>query len=128
MPVVDLEATADAFCDAQPVGAVAWAGLDGETRPRPGLFVARVVGPAVDRRVPSGRWCVWRARPADPLEGKVVLVERPDVADPELGEYVVRIFETERTASDDGGWRPVVRLEPDSTDPTFGPIVLDEEA
>jgi len=79
-------------------------------------------------RIQNGAWCLWRANPGGTRQGKVVLAQHRDIDDPELGGgYTVKVYESEKVATDDGGWRhAVVRLKPDSDDPTFEPIVLED--
>jgi len=93
----------------------------------PGLFVARVEGEAMNRRIPSGAWCVFRLAPARPRDGQVVLAVHQDVRDPELGgTATLRIYENAAQAHDDGSWEPGVVLRPASTDASFRPFVLGE--
>ena len=129
VPVVPLKVAAGAFSDAQDAfdGDWRWVVLGGRTPAGPGLFVAQVVGESMNRRIPNGAWCVWRANPTGTRQGKVVLAQHRDIADPELGgRYTVKVYESEKVATDDGGWRhAVVRLKPDSSDPVFQPIVLE---
>ena len=128
VPVVPLEAAAGAFSEVQGLeGEWEWVALDSRRKPAPGLFVAKVVGESMNRRIPNGAWCLWRANPGDTRQRKVVLAQHRDIDDPELGgRYTVKIYESEKVATDDGGWRhAVVRLMPDSDDPAFKPIVLE---
>ncbi len=129
VPVVPLKAAAGAFSEAQGLeGDWDWVALDGRTKPAPGLFVAQVVGESMNQRIPNGAWCLWRANPGGTRQGKVVLAQYCDIDDPELGgRYTVKVYESEKVATDDGGWRhAVVRLKPDSDDPAFEPIVIED--
>ena len=103
-----------------------WVAIEGRTKPATGLFVAQVVGESMNRRIPNGAWCIWRANPAGTRQGKVVLAEHRDIDDPEFGgRYTAKIYESEKVKIDDGEWRhSVIRLKPDSDDPLFEPIVL----
>ena len=101
--------------------------LEGHTKPAPDIFVAQVVGESMNRRIPNRAWCVWRLNPAGSRQGKVVLAQHRDIQDPEHGgQYTVKVYESEKQKTDDGGWRHRrVTLKPDSTDPAFQPIVLE---
>src|SRR5690606_22287382 len=87
VPLVPLRAAAGAFSEAQQVEGDdwQWVTLDGRSRASPGLFVAQVVGESMNRRIPNGAWCLWRANPGGTRQGKVVLAEHRDIDDPELG-------------------------------------------
>jgi hypothetical protein len=140
LPALDLKVAASTFAashveDDMPQGkAVAepgrydWVAIDGRTKPSRDLFVAQVVGESMNRRIPKGAWCVWRINPAGTRQGKVVLAQHADIHDPEHGgQYTVRIYESEKEPPDDGGWRyRRIILKPDSTDPAFEPILLED--
>lgn len=133
VPLVPLEAAAGSFsgpqlpdesdCDWQ------WVELDGALRPGPGLFVARVVGESMNRRISNGAFCLWRANPTGTLKGKVVMAEHHSIDDPELGgKYTVKVYQSNKIATEGEGWcHRKIRLAPDSFDNAFEPLVFDEQ-
>lgn len=81
----------------------------------------------MNRRIPNGAWCLWRLNPAGSRHGKVVLAQHRDIDDPDLGSYTVKVYESEKEATDDGRWRHRrVTLKPDSTDPAYQPLVFED--
>ncbi len=131
VPLVPLEAAAGAFGDPQAVpdeSAWKWVEVETARSPRPGMFVARVVGRSMEPRIPDGAYCLFAGPVTGTREGRIVLVQLRDEVDPDTGErFTVKRYRSERT-SDEGGWRHVrITLEP--INPDFGPIVLtaDEE-
>ncbi len=86
-PVIDLRFAAGAFSDAQALedGADDWVALPDWVRPQPGLLVAQVLGESMNRRIPNGAWCLFRANPTGTRRGKVVVVQHRSIADPETG-------------------------------------------
>jgi hypothetical protein len=56
-----------------------------------------------------------------------VLCQHRDLSDPEHGgSYTVKVYSSEKEETEDGGWRhKQITLTPDSDDPSFKPIVLD---
>jgi uncharacterized protein len=127
-PVIDLRFAAGAFSDTQALedGADDWVALPDWVRPQPGLFVAQVVGESMNRRIPNGAWCLFRANPTGTREGKVVVVQHRSIADPETGgRYTVKLYASEKVPAEDGGWRHErVTLRPDSDRPGFEPIEI----
>jgi len=126
VPLYSLKAAAGGFSGAQVPEAEAWVEPHGRTRPGPGLFVAQVIGESMNRRIPNGAYCLFRHPVEGSRNGKVVLVQHHDIADPEAGgSYTVKVYERV-------GWTSTltherhadITLKPDSTDPTFQPIVL----
>jgi DUF2075 family protein len=129
VPVVDLRFAAGAFSDAQALeqGASDWVAPPDRIRPQPGLFVARVLGESMNRRIPNGSWCLFRANPEGTRQGKVVVVQHRGIDDPETGgRYTIKLYASEKVPADDGGWRHErITLRPESDRSGFEPIVID---
>jgi hypothetical protein len=127
-PLIDLQFAAGSFSGAQALDDDAndWVALPDWVRPQPGLFVAQVVGESMNRRIPNGSWCLFRANPAGTRKGKVVVVQHRSIADPETGgRYTVKLYASEKVPAEDGGWRhDRVTLQPDSDRSGFEPIEL----
>jgi len=125
VPLLTLKAAAGAFGAAQDVEAEEWVVPATSRRLGPGMFVARVVGRSMEPLIPDGSWCLFRSPVGGSRQGKVVLVEHRDIADPETGgSYTVKRYRS-RKAADAEGWRHVeIRLEPEN--PEFAAIVLRE--
>jgi uncharacterized protein len=128
-PLIDLQIAAGAFSSEQAIDENAhdWVALPDWVRPQSGLFVAQVIGESMNRRIPNGSWCLFRANPPGTREGKVVVVQHRGISDPETGgSYTVKIYASEKAPSEDGGWRHErVTLRPDSDRPEFEPIVIE---
>ncbi|MDT3678655.1 MAG: DUF2075 domain-containing protein [Burkholderiaceae bacterium] len=131
VPVLDLRFAAGAFSDPQAAEeeATAWVELPDTVPRQPGLFVAQVVGESMNRRIPNGAWCLFRANPTGTREGKVVVVQHRSIDDPETGgQYTIKVYASEKLPVKDGGWRHRrITLHPDSDRPEFEPIVLEVE-
>ncbi len=104
-----------------------WVELKGRVVPERGLFVARHLGAAMDRRIEDGAWCLFRLVRRVPRDGQVVLALHPSLDDPHLGRAALRIYETKAEGVGDGEWRRRVVLRPSSTDDAYQPVVLDPE-
>ncbi|WP_265584014.1 hypothetical protein [Chitinimonas koreensis] len=91
------------------------------------MFVAQVVGESMNRRIPNHAWCLFRAAPSGTREGKVVVVQHRDIADPDTGgRYTIKVYSSEKLATDEGNWRHRrIILKPDTDHPGYGPIVLE---
>ncbi len=94
------------------------------------MFVAQVIGESMNRRIPNGSWCLFRANPQGTRAGKVVVAQHRSISDPDLGgAYTVKVYSSEKERTSDGGWRHVrVELAPDSNDSVFKPIVFGPES
>jgi phage repressor protein C with HTH and peptisase S24 domain len=126
--VIELRFAAGAFSDPQALeeSLTHWVALPDWVRQQPGLFVAQVVGESMNRRIPNGAWCLFRANPTGTREGKVVVVQHRSIADPETGgRYTIKVYSSEKVTADDGGWvHQRITLRPDSEQPGFEPLVL----
>ena len=125
-PVIDLRFAAGVFSDPQALedSSDEWVALPDWVSPQPGLFVAQVVGESMNRRIPNGAWCLFRANPAGTRQGKVVVVQHRSIVDPETGgRYTVKLYTSEKVPAAEGGWRHErITLRPDSDRPGFEPI------
>ena len=125
VPLVPLKVAAGAFSDLQHVDDedFAWTAIETGRRLRPGMFVAQVVGKSMEPAIPDGAYCLFAAPVEGTRQGKTLLVQMRDAADPESGErYTVKRYQSEKV--DDGvAWRHTrITLKP--VNPEFEPIVL----
>lgn len=140
VPIVDLKVAAGAFSDVQTVDEFArdggfisgdgdWAELPDTFRARPGLFVAQVVGQSMNRRIPDGAWCLFRFNPGGSRQGKIVIVQHRDIADPETGgHYTVKLYESEKGAALEGSWRHTrIWLKPVTNAPGYEAMAFEGE-
>ncbi|MEO7294660.1 MAG: type I restriction enzyme endonuclease domain-containing protein, partial [Candidatus Limnocylindria bacterium] len=127
VPLYTLEAAAGGFGEDQMPEPEDWV-LPSGTAPGPGLFVARVIGESMNRRIPSGAYCLFRHPVEGSRDGRVLLVEQESITDPDHGgRYTVKVYSSHREELDDGTWRHVeIRLEPDTDAPGYAPIILTE--
>jgi len=131
VPVIPLRFAAGGFSSPQALedGADDWVVWPDMPNVQPGTFVAQVIGESMNRRIPNGAWCLFRAHPTGTREGKVVVVQHRSIADPETsGRYTVKLYSSEKVRDEDGGWRHErITLRPDSDRSEFQPIVIHRE-
>ncbi|MFP4560050.1 MAG: DNA/RNA helicase domain-containing protein [Thiohalorhabdus sp.] len=134
IPVVPLQAAAGEFSDLQEVQQrpeeFDWVEPPSFLSPSPGMFIAQVVGESMNRRIPNRAWCLFQPPTGGTREGKTVLVQHRDISDPDTGaNFTLKRYRSEKSADPDTGWRHLrIILEPDSYDPSYEPIVLEEDA
>ncbi|WP_290632991.1 S24 family peptidase, partial [Aquisalimonas sp.] len=116
LPVYDLAVAAGEFSDAQSVEDCDWMQRPEWLKPQPGYVVTRVVGESMNKRIPNGSWCVFRANPGGTRDGKIVLVSHRDIQDDDTGErYTLKRYRSEKAAGDDGEWYHTrIVLKPES--------------
>ncbi|WP_421621440.1 DNA/RNA helicase domain-containing protein [Alkalilimnicola ehrlichii] len=130
VPVFDLAVAAGEFSDAQSVEDCDWMQLPDWLRLEPNFFVTRVIGESMNKRIPNGSWCVFRANPAGTREGKIVLVAHRDIQDDDTGErYTIKRYHSEKAVGDDGSWYHTrIVLKPESRHFGYRDIELTEDA
>ena len=130
VPVVPLKIAAGAFSGTQTVNldSADWAIPDGVPI-GPGMFIAQVLGESMNQKVPNGSWCLFRQIPGGTRQGRIVLAQHRDIADPDTGgSFTIKVYSSEKRADAEDGWRHErVVLSPRSSDTSFQPIVVDEE-
>ena len=104
--------------------------METRRRLRRGIFVAQVVGKSMEPTIPDGAYCLFAAPVQGTRQGKTVLVQMRDVADPESGQrYTVKRYESEKVGDGDTWQHTKIKLKPVNVD--FEPIILtssDEES
>lgn len=106
VPLYSLEAAAGGFSAEQQPEPEDWVRPDGLMAPAEGLFVARVTGESMNRRIPNGAYCLFRHPVAGSRDGRILLVEEESLVDPDHGgRHTVKVYRSKRVASDDGEWR-----------------------
>ncbi len=132
VPLLPLQAAAGAFGTPQDAveGEFEWVEVDGARRLRPGMFVAQVVGHSMEPGITDGAYCLFASPVTGSRQGRTVLVQLRDTADPETGHrYTVKRYESEKARVGDSWRHTRITLKP--TNPAFDPIVLqdvDDEA
>jgi hypothetical protein len=129
VPVFDLQVAAGSFSEEQFVQPEKWVELPEPFIPKKGFFVARVIGESMNRRIPNGSWCLFKAEPAGSRQGKTVLVQLRDLQDPENGgQYTVKMYQSEKHATEDSWEHKRIILRPDSNTPGFSDLVFEGNA
>ncbi len=128
VPLYDLEVAAGEFSEPQQVDECEWVELPDSFRLQKGHFVARVVGESMNKRIPNGSWCLFKANPGGSRNSKVVLVQHRDIQDQDTGAaYTVKLYSSEKTASGDEWQHAKIVLKPDSYTEGYRNLEFDED-
>lgn len=130
VPIFDLEVAAGDFSDQQGVEQPhehEWVQLPEHINTTEGMFVTRVVGESMNRRIINGSWCLFKANPGGSRNGKIVLVQHRDIEDPDHGgTYTVKTYHSEKTEEDGVLVNGRVVLTPETNAYGYVPIVLQD--
>jgi len=118
-----IEAAAGSFSSSQDAIEPVWVEMPQTYRATPEMFVVKVVGESMNRKIPNGSWCLFRPNPVGSRDGKIVLVQHHSVRDPESGgQYTVKRYRSSKTLTEDGWTHATITLWPESGDRSFVPI------
>jgi len=129
VPVYDLKIAAGQFSAEQQVDGFDWVELPDSFRPQKGHFVTRVMGESMNRRIPNGAWCLFKANPGGSRNNTVVIVQHRDIQDQDTGSSLtVKVYRSEKI-SDGEEWRhSKIILSPDSNVEGYENLVFGSES
>lgn len=128
VPLLDLKIAATYFSDEQRTVTEEsiWVALPETFRISKDLFVAQVVGESMNRRIPNGAWCLFRAYRGGDRGGKIVVAEHREISDVDTGTHLtVKRYRSVKIEVGADEWRHTrISLHPESTDPKYKAIEL----
>jgi uncharacterized protein len=120
-----IEAAAGALSATQAADEAVWVEVPETYRVSSDMFVVKVVGESMNRRIPNGSWCLFRHNPVGSRDGKIVLVQHHSIRDPENGgQYTIKRYRSSKKASDDTWTHAAITLWPESSDRSYLPISI----
>lgn len=129
VPIFDLEVAAGGFSDQQGLENQEdfnWVELPEHINTTQGMFVTRVVGESMNKRIINGSWCLFKANPGGSRNGKIVLVQHRDIEDPDHGgTYTVKTYHSEKVEEDGVLVNQRIVLKPETNAYGYSPIVID---
>jgi len=129
VPIYDLEIAAGQFSHEQQINDFDWVELPDSFRPQQGHFVTRVVGESMNRRIPNGAWCLFKANPGGSRNNKIVIVQHRDIQDQDTGtSFTVKQYCSEKVSNADGWRHSKIILQPDSNMEEYEDLVFDDES
>ena len=129
VPIYDLEIAAGQFSEEQQAGNFDWVELPDSFRPQQGHFVTRVVGESMNRRIPNGAWCLFKANPGGTRNNKIVIVQHQDIQDQDTGaSFTVKKYCSEKVSDGDDWRHSKIVLRPDTYKEGYDDLVFDDES
>ena len=124
LPVYSLKAAAGYFGDGHEVEAEGWVDVSAADVGAldESMFVSEVIGRSMEPRIPDRSLCVFRPIGAGTRNGKIVLAQHRDIADPETGgSYTVKRYRSAKR-NVDGEAVGTIELRPLNRE--YQPIIL----
>lgn len=128
VPVYDLAFAAGSFSELQIAEAEHWVELPDFIRPTSDMFVSRVMGESMNKRIPNGSWCLFRANPGGTRNGKIVVVQHRVIEDPDYGgSFTIKQYRSEKVEDYGELINQRVVLQPLTTAFGYNDIILEDE-
>jgi DUF2075 family protein len=124
VPIFDMKIAAGTFSEEQWIDSSMWAELPEPFVAKEGFFLAKVVGESMNKKIPNGSWCLFRAPEAGTRQGRVVLVQHRKIQDPDSGQFTVKIYDSKKKVTEDSWEHERIILRPHSRESGFKEIVL----
>ncbi len=129
VPIYDLQMAAGQFSNEQLVDGFDWVELPDSFRPQKGHFVTRVTGESMNKRIPNGSWCLFKANPGGSRNNKVVIVQHRDIQDQDTGSaFTIKIYRSEKVSDGEEWQHSKIILSPDSNVDGYEDLVFDSES
>ena len=129
VPIYKLDIAAGQFSEEQQADDLDWVELPDSFRPQPGHFVTRVIGESMNKRIPNGAWCLFKANPGGSRNNKIVIVQHQDIQDQDTGaSYTVKLYSSRKVSCGDEWRHSKIVLRPYSNNKGYDELVFDNES
>lgn len=128
IPLYDIEVAAGQFSEQQSVEDVEWIAMPEGVKPSDDLFACYVVGESMNKVIPNGSLCLFKANPGGSRNGKIVLVQHRDIEDPDHGgTYTVKTYHSEKFEEGGELVNQRIVLRPETNADGYSPIVVEDD-
>lgn len=128
IPLVDISAAAGSFSDLQYHSDLTWIEPPFNISAKKGYFICKVIGESMNKKIPSGSYCLFSKDEGGSRDGKIVLVESTDIHDSDFGSgYTVKEYHSKWSLSDDERKHESIVLKPLSVNPDYSDIELADD-
>ncbi|WP_370263321.1 helix-turn-helix transcriptional regulator [Limnobacter sp.] len=105
-----------------------WFELPAHLHGQPDMFVARFHGDTMDKRIPPGALCLFRFNPQGARNGKILLVQHPQIPTSEHDAHcVLKRYKTHKVFDGSGRAHTEVHLCPESRNPAHQVFIMSAE-
>ena len=92
-------------------------------------FACKIVGESMNRVIPNGSICLFKANPVGSRNGKIVLIENMDIQDQDFNSaFTIKTYSSEKVFSGESYRHKSIVLRPNSFDDSYEDIIVNEES
>jgi superfamily II DNA or RNA helicase/HKD family nuclease len=127
IPFYDFYAAAGTFSEMQ--SEKNYTLIEGpENRSFSDYFACRIIGESMNRVIPNGSICLFKPYLGGSRNGKIVLIERRDLQDPDFNSaFSIKTYSSEKKVTEDNWEHLTIVLRPNSFDSSYKNIVITAE-
>lgn len=91
-------------------------------------FACKIIGESMNRVIPNGSICLFKAYTGGSRNGKIVLVENIDIQDPDFNSaFTIKTYSSEKSVSEETWSHTSIVLRPNSFDSSYQNIIITKE-
>ena len=91
-------------------------------------FACKIVGESMNRVIPNGSICLFKAYSGGSRNGKIVLVENMDIQDQDFNSaFTIKTYSSEKDVLEENWKHSSIVLRPNSFDDSYTNIIITEE-
>ena len=128
IPLYDFYAAAGSFSELQSEKAFTQISVAEKFTLNDDYFACVVIGESMNKRIPSGSICIFRKYNGGSRNGKIMLLENRDIHDPDFNSgFTIKTYSSQKAVTEEGWAHTEIVLKPNSYDPSFSDIIINEE-
>lgn len=128
IPFYDFYAAAGSFSEIQSEKTYSQINVPEKYTLNSDYFACKVMGESMNKRIPNGSICIFKKNPVGSRSGKILLIENYDKQDPDYNSaFTVKTYSSQKNISEEGYEHKEIVLKPNSYDPKYKDIIIDNE-
>ena len=128
IPLYDFYAAAGSFSELQSEKAFTQITVAEKFTLNDDYFACEVIGESMNKRIPSGSVCIFRKYNGGSRNDKIMLLENRDIHDPDFNSgFTIKTYSSQKVVTEEGWKHTEIVLKPNSFDPSFSDLIINEE-
>ena len=128
IPLYDFYAAAGAFSEMQSEKNCLLIEGPKNMKPNTDYFACKIIGESMNRVIPNGSICLFKAYTGGSRDGKIVLVENRDMQDQDFNSaFTIKTYSSEKDNTAEGWEHTSIVLRPNSFDESYKNIIINKE-
>lgn len=128
IPLYNFYAAAGTFSEMQSEKDFTLIEIPENIKTSDGYFACKIIGDSMNRVIPNGSICLFKPPTDGTRNGKIVLIENIDIQDQDFNSaFTIKTYSSEKEVTEFGHRHISIVLRPNSYDPSYKNVIIDEE-